>query len=233
MLKTQCVHPNRRNIPIQGTLLTFVLNTIMTISGLPVEIIHEKGTYLKNLVTTVKLEQFKKDSGVFFDFDPDFPPTQEALAAYKQVADELVEHTKIVRREKFEERKLLIGTTIHSTGALIKSITLGTLCTIASAGTCLLGIKTVDDHRGLFGIIVTTLAGTLSICLGYFTRRCWIRAVNQAEIILQEMKMLNEILDLCKATQIKMATITTSPSIQAAQTAPSPIIAPQQVILSE
>src|ERR1700722_1736315 len=101
---------------IQKKIVVFTLSVgaFLRMSALPVEIIKEKGEYLKGLVSAVNLEQFKKDTAIFFDFDPEFPPTAEAMAAYRQVASELVEHAKTTRAEKFEERKLLLGTTIHN-----------------------------------------------------------------------------------------------------------------------
>ncbi len=196
-------------------LLTITLSAPSILVGLPVEIITQKGNYLKGLITSVQLGQFKKDANIFFDFDAEFPPTQEAINTYKQIADELLAHAKVTRGEKFEERKLLLGTTIHNTRALLKSFGTGITCTVGIVGTTLLGMGTLSSYGRPhpIGILATIASGLVTIGFGIVTKRYWTRATNHAEIITQEMKMLNEIIDLCTTIQKKMQEKTIVPTI--------------------
>lgn len=196
-------------------LCTIALSASSILVGLPVEIITQKGAYLKGLISSVQLGQFKKDANIFFDFDAEFPPTQEAINTYKQIADELLAHAKVTRGEKFEERKLLLGTTIHNTRALFKAFGTGITCTAGIVGTTLLGIGTLSNYhrRNPIAVLAIIASGLVTIGFGVLTKRYGTRATNHAEIIAHEMKMLNEIIDLCTEIQKKMQEKTSVPTV--------------------
>jgi len=179
------------------TFLTLAGACLMqaALHALPIDLIHKQGEYLKNLITRANVEQFKKDTAIFFEFDPQFPPSGQQMFEYKKVAKALLDYANLMRTEKFEERKLLLGRTIHNRTALAKSVALG-----ATTGVEIIGFAIVL----LFArpLIVRCILGTLGLGLtglcAYGTRYYWRFAINSIDTINQQTRDLWSIIEHAK-----------------------------------
>ena len=169
--------------------------------ALPIEMIHKQGEYLKGLITQVKLEQFKKDSALFFVFFPQFSLPEQQMLEYKKIATALLDHANMTRTEKFEERKLLLGSTIHNSRALGKSIALGITTLIGITGSVYAFSHTQTDAKviGLLGLFLTGLCA-------YGTRHYYKRAINGSDLISQQMQELLLIIDHAKQVNARLNT---------------------------
>lgn len=163
--------------------------------ALPIDLIHKQGEYLKNLITQANVEQFKKDTAIFFEFDPQFPPSGQQMFEYKKVAKALLDHANAMRTEKFEERKLLLGRTIHSRTALAKSVALGVTTGVGIIGSTIALTLIIPRTFGL--IIGVPGLGLTGLC-AYGARHYYKRAINSIDAINQQTRDLWTIIEHAK-----------------------------------
>jgi hypothetical protein len=169
--------------------------TQAALHALPIDLIHKQGEYLKNLITQANVEQFKKDTAIFFEFDPQFPPSGQQMFEYKKVAKALLDYANLMRAEKFEERKLLLGRTIHNRTALAKAIALGATTGVGIIGSA---IALILVRPRTFGLILGVPGLWLTALCAYGARHYYKRAINSIDTINQQTRDLWSIIEHAK-----------------------------------
>ncbi len=191
------MHPIKKTI---AHLLTSIcILACSTVHGLPIDKIHKQGEYLKSLIYQANVEQFKRDSAIFFEFDPQFPPSGQQMVEYKKVAKALYDYAVMVRVEKFEERKLLLGKRIHNRKAFALAAALGLITGVGLGGSCaaLLSYLTRGRRYPQDGILALFGYGLTGLC-AYSTRYYYRRAINTIDTINQQMRDLWTIIEHTK-----------------------------------
>jgi|GEM_PF-2598314 len=190
---------NTMTIFTRATLISFGC-ALTSAHALPIEQIQKQGEYLKSLITQVRLEQFKKDAALFFEFDPQFPLSGQQMLEYKKIAKALLDHANATRAEKFEERKLLLGRTIHNWRALAKAGALGTM-TVVGGGLTILAFATCRKGEA---ILLGALGSVLTGLCAYGARHYSKHAVNSIDPINQQMQDLWSMIEVAKQINVQM-----------------------------
>jgi hypothetical protein len=172
--------------------------------ALPIEQIQRQGEYLKSLITQVNLEQFKKDAAVFFEFDPQFPLSGQQMLEYKKIAKALLDHANATRAEKFEERKLLLGKTIHNWRALAKASALGATTGFTGLVSLYVFLEGFLQHRQLSMFGLSLLGFGLTGLCAYGARYYGKHALNSIDPINRQMQDLLSIIEVAKQLNAQM-----------------------------